>query len=482
MGETPLDKRSRHELQQRLAHGLAVGDEQAVAEIDAGLSAYLLADGEADSARHHAERAIALCREHRFGDAVLAQALEALGNAAKALGDGEAATGAYLEAIDLQSRHGSKEAVAALLGNLGGLAARTGDRDRARDLLASALRGAPDSADDGRRRAELELAQIELEDGDDTSAARRALRVLQGGAGGALALQAARVLQQAGEVATRREDAEVARRRFEFALPVLRREGPGDAALVGLLRLLGTACRRAGDFSAASGYWAEAVTLCSAAEAPDEGLLDTRGALLHDLGDMSLADQADPAGAVGYLEESLTACDAAGALGRVVLAASALHQASLRCGDVDAAARWRSVQARASFALGVARQASRLFDEPGAAADEPPTYVLGDTGGAPQVMRIPGGRVSDGVLWRRRLAAELRRAAPRGRVAVLRRVRRNGRDGAAPVSVLQLLVVDAEGVEARQGGAGTSPERWRRIVQPRPGTDRLLEALRAALR
>jgi len=242
-----------------------------------------------------------------------------------------------------------------------------------RELLASALRGAPDSVDDGRRRAELELAQIELEDGDDTSAARRALRVLQGGAGGALALQAARVLQQAGEVAARREDAEVARRRFEFALPVVRREGTGDAALVGLLRLLGTACRRAGDFSAASGYWAEAVTLCSAAEAPDEGLLDTRGALLHDLGDMSLADQADPAGAVGYLEESLTACDAAGALGRVVLAASALHQASLRCGDVDAAARWRSVQARASFALGVARQASRLFDEPGAAADEPPT-------------------------------------------------------------------------------------------------------------
>jgi hypothetical protein len=86
------------------------------------------------------------------------------------------------------------------------------------------------------------------------------------------------------------------------------------------------------------------------------------------------------------------------------------------------------------------------------------------------------------VLWRRRLAAELRRAAPRGRVAVLRRVRRSGRDGAAPVSVLQLLVIDAEGVEARQGGAGTSPERWRRIVQPRPGTDRLLEALRAALR
>jgi hypothetical protein len=44
-----------------------------------------------------------------------------------------------------------------------------------------------------------------------------------------------------------------------------------------------------------------------------------------------------------------------------------------------------------------------------------------------------------------------------------------------------MLVVDAGGVEARQGGCGPSPERWRRIVQPKPGADKLIEALRSAL-
>jgi tetratricopeptide (TPR) repeat protein len=481
MGETPLDKLTREELQQRLAHALAVGDEQVVAQIDAGMSAALLADGDSDGARRHAERAVALCREHRFPDAVMAHALAALGNAAKALGDGEAATGAYLEAIDLQSRHGEKAAVAALLGSLGGLAARAGDRDRARDLLASALRGTADNAgDDGRRRAELDLAQIELEDGDDTSAARRALRVLQGGAGGALALQSARLLQHAGEVAGRRGDHEVARRRYEFALPVVRREGTGDA-VVSLLRLLGGASRRAGETLAARGYWEEAVTLCSDGETPGAELLDTRGVLLHELGDMSLTDEADPTGALGYLEEALTVSDAAGSLGRLVLVASALHQAAVRLGDGRATERWRAVQSRATFAVAVSREALRLLGEgDGAAADDVPTYVLGDTGGAPHVVRIPGGRISDGVIWRRRLATELRRAAPRGRVAVLRRVRRQ-KNGGAVVSV-QMLIVDAAGVEARQGGCGPSPDRWRRVVQPKPGADRLVEALRAALR
>src|SRR5581483_662117 len=385
-----------------------------------------------DGARRHAERAVALCREHHLADGVLARALEALGNAARAAGDGEAATGAYLEAIDLQSRHGEQAAVATLLGSLGGLAARAGDRDRARDLLASALRGTAGGSDDGRRRAELELAQIELEDGDDTSAARRALRVLQGGAAGALALQSARLLQQAGELAGRRA------------------------------------------------YWEEAVAACTDAETVDDGLLDTRGGLLHDLGDMALTDAADPAGALGYLEEALTVSDAAGSLGRVVLVASALHQAAVRLGDTGGVERWRAVQARAAFAVAVSREALRLLGpagngEPG----EAPTYVLGDTGGAPHVVRIPGGRVSDGAIWRRRLAAELRRAAPRGRVAVVRRARR-GKGGTA--TALQMLVVDAGGVEARQGGCGPSPERWRRVVQPKPGADRLVEALRAALR
>ena len=480
MGETPLDKLTRQELEQRLAHALAIGDEQAVAVVDTGLSAALLADADSDGARRHAERAVALCREHTLADALLAHALEALGNAARAAGDGDAATGAYLEAIDLQSRHGEKAAVATLLGSLGGLAARAGDRDRARDLLASALRGAPDSADDGRRRAELELAQIELEDGDDTSAARRALRVMQGGASGALALQSARLLQQAGEVAGRRGDHEVARRRFEFALPVVRREAPGDA-LVTLLRLLGGVCRRTGETAAARGYWEEAVTLCSNAETPDDALLDTRGALLHDLGDMSLTDEADPTGALAYLEEALTVSDAAGSLGRAVLVAAALHQAAVRLGDTASVERWRAVQGRAAFAVAVSREALRLLGEGGDGGQDPPTYVLGDTGGAPHVVRIPGGRVSDGVIWRRRLAAELRRAAPRGRVAVLRRVRRGGRGGSAPVTALQMLIVDAGGVEARQGGCGVSPERWRRVVQPRPGADRLVEALRSAL-
>lgn len=479
MGETPLDKLTRQELEQRLAHALAIGDEQVVAVVDAGLSGALLAEGDSDGARRHAERSVALCREHHLPDALLAHALEALGNAARAAGDGDAATGAYLEAIDLQSRHGEKAAVATLLGSLGGLAARAGDRDRARDLLASALRGSPDSADDARRRAELELAQIELEDGDDTSAARRALRVLQGGAAGALALQSARLLQQAGEVAGRRGDHEVARRRYEFALPVVRREAPGDAQ-VALLRLLGAACRRGGESAAARGYWEEAVTLCSNAEAPDDALLDSRGALLHDLGDMSLTDEADPAGALPYLEEALSVSDAAGSLGRVVLVAAALHQAAVRLGDTAAVERWRAVQARAAFAVAVSREALRLLGEAASGGEDPPTYVLGDTGGAPHVLRIPGGRVSDGVIWRRRLAAELRRAAPRGRVAVVRRARR-AKPGGAAVTSLQMLVVDAAGVEARQGGCGPSPERWRRAVQPRPGADRLVEALRAAL-
>jgi tetratricopeptide (TPR) repeat protein len=480
MGETPIDKLTRQELQQRLAHALAIGDEQGVAEVDAGLSAAVLAEGDAETARRHADRAVALCREHHLPDALLARSLEALGNAARSLGDGEAATGAYLEAIDLQSRHGEKQAVAALLGNLGGLAARAGDRDRARDLLASALRGPAGGADDGRRRAELDLAQIELEDGDDTSAARRALRVLQGGAGGALALQSAKLLQQAGEVAARRGDHEVARRRFEFALPVVRREGIGDA-VVGMLRLLGSACRRAGEPAAARGYWEEAVALCAAAESPEEALLDTRGALLHDLGDMALTDQADPRAAVAYLEESLTLSDAAGSLGRVVLAASALHQGAVRLGDTGAVERWRGVQLRAAFAVAAAREALRLVAASDAAGeDQLSTYVLGDNGGAPHLVRIPGGRLSEGAIWRRRLGAELRRSAPRGRVAVVRPVWRKGPAGAV-VESLEMLIVDRDGVEARRGGRGSSPERWRRAVQPKPGADKLVEALRAAL-
>jgi hypothetical protein len=301
--------------------------------------------------------------------------------------------------------------------------------------------------------------------------------VLQGGAGGALALQSARLLQHAGEVAARRGDHEVARRRYEFALPVVRREGTGDA-VVALLRLLGGACRRSGEPTAARGYWEEAVTLCSDADTPGAELLDTRGALLHELGDVSLTDEADPLGALGYLEEALTVSDAAGSLGRVVLAAAALHQAAVRLGDTAAMERWRAVQSRATFAVAVSREALRLLGE--GAAEDVPTYVLGDTGGAPHVVRIPGGRISDGVIWRRRLATELRRAAPRGRVAVLRRVRRQ-RDGGAVVSV-QMLIVDAGGVEARQGGCGPAPERWRRVVQPKPGADKLVEALRAALR
>lgn len=479
MGETPLDKLTRQELQQRLAHALAVGDEQAVAQIDAGMSAALLVEGDAAAARRQADRSVALCREHHLPDALLARALEALGNAAKAAGDGEAATGAYLEAIDLQSRHGEKAAVAALLGSLGGLAARSGDRDKARDLLASALRGTAGAADDGRRRVELDLAQIELEDGDDTSAARRALRVLQGGAEGALALQSARLLQLCGEVAGRRSEHEVARRRYEFALPVLRRDAPIDV-LVGLLRLLGGVCRRAGEPLAARGYCEEAVTLCAAAEAPDAGLVDIRGALLHELGDIALVDQADAAAAVGYLEEALSVSDAAGTLGRLVLVASALHQASLRLGDPAAAERWRAVQSRAAFAVAVGREASRLLGDSPAAGQDPPTLVLGDTGGAPHAVRVPGGRVSDGVIWRRRLTAELRRAAPRGRVAVVRVVRRQKAGGS--VASLQMLIVEASGVEARKGGCGPSPERWRRAPAPKPGADRLVEALRAALR
>jgi len=482
MSETPLEGLSREELEQRLAHAMAVGDEDAIADADTSLSARLLAAGDAAAARRHAERAVAVRRQHdtRDNDRDLARALEALGHAAQALGDGEAATGAYLEAIDLASRSRHRAMVASLLSSLGGMAASSGDRARARDLLGAALRSAPQPRADAARRAEIGLARLELEDGDDSSAARRALRVLQGGAGGELALLCARVLHDAGLAARSRNDQQIARQRYEFALPVLRRDGTPDA-LVELLGLLGAACRHSDDPAAARTYWHEALTLCDDAE--DGAALDARSVLLHDLGDMCLADLDDAAAAVPYLEGALAAADSAGRLDGWAGAAGLLHRAAARMiGDRATAERWRTVHARAAFAAAAAVVADDLVARRIEVASLP-TYVLGDSGGRPETVRLPGGRVGEGLLWRRRLAAELRHAAPSGRVAVLRPVRRPA--GTVDES-LQLVVLDRGGAEARvalveRSGSSVACGRWLRVAPPAVG-DRLVEALWAALR
>jgi len=451
-----LEGLSREELEQRLAHALAVGDEHAMAAADTALSACLLAGGDAPGALRHAERAVAARRSrgagnHGAGDHDLARALEALGHAAQALGDSGAATGAYLEAMDLATRRRHRAMVASLLSNLGTLAAAGGDRDRARDLLGAALRSAPQPRAEGARKAELGLARLELEDGDDVAAARRALRVLQGGAEGHLAMLSARLLVDAGRAARERGDDQLARHRYEFALPVVRSDATPEA-LVDLLAMLGGVCRAGGDRVAARAYWDEGVGVC----ADEQSLLEVRCRLLRDLGHVCLHDLDDPGSALLYLEAALATAEEVGLLDLV--------------GDTAAAARWRALQTRTVFATAVAGVAAELVAGVERVADLP-TYVLGDTGGRPETVRIPGARLGDGLIWRRRLAAEVRRAAPRGRLAVLR---------PASPEMLHLVVLDREGALAR-AAHGARWDRWLRVSAP-PSGDRLIEALWSALR
>jgi tetratricopeptide (TPR) repeat protein len=495
VGETPLEGLSQGELEQRLAHALAVGDEAAAGEIEVQLAQCLLDAGELESARRHGERAVALQRRGGEGGRRaapgLGRALAVFGHAARALGDTETATGAYLEAIDHEGRHGHRDSVAELLSTLGGMAATVGDRERARDLLAAALRTAPEAREDAARRAELGLARMELEDGDDGSAARRALRVVQGGATGGVALDAALLLRDAGAHALAEGDSETARRRHEFALAVLRRNECEVEVLVDLVAALAAACRAAGDHGAARAHAEEAVSR-TADMADGAAAVELRAALLLATGEMCLLEEGDPAAALGYLEDALVASETAGTLPRSAAVVGRLHEAARAAGDAAAAERWRVRVGRAAFAANVGRLAEALLAE----APRPPmaTAVLGDTGRQPRILRIPGGRVSDGVLWRRRLLAEVRRAAPLGRVAVLRGgLQAQLTPGVRPVDApltesVWMFLVERDSVEvrmarvSREGGVARCPS-WALAEEPGwPGSrDGLVEALRAAL-
>jgi hypothetical protein len=96
--------------------------------------------------------------------------------------------------------------------------------------------------------------------------------------------------------------------------------------------------------------------------------------------------------------------------------------------------------------------------------------------------------VSEGVLWRRRLGAELRRAAPRRRVAVLRG-RASARAADSPLGEsLHLVVVERDRLEARlaevvRDGVAVGVGPWLPAGDDDwPGErDRLVDALREAL-
>ena len=484
MSETPLEGLSRQELEQRLAHALAVGDERAAGSVEVLLARCLLDDGDTAAARRHAERAVALQRQVLPADLDLARALEVFGRAARAGGDDDAATGAYLEAIDVAGRLGHRDVVAGLLEELGGMAATAGDRGRARDLLTAALRTAPEAREDGARRAELGLARIELDDGDDGSAARRALRVLHGGAQGEIALEGALLLRDAAVVAAARADHETARRRCEIALPMVREHGTAGA-LVALLAILAAACRQLVDLPAARGVYEEAVERCEQIGDARQAVL-TRSGLLLDLGVLCLVDMADPAAATGYLEAALAGYEEAGLVEEAVEVSRRLQQAATERGDARGVRRWHVAAERAAFVAAVARQADALARR--RRVGDLPATVLGDTGGVPAPLRIPGGRVSDGLLWRRRLAAELRKAAPRRRVAVLRGAA-HARSADSPLGEsMHLLVIERDRVEARvaevaRGGSGAGCGPWVPAGDGAwpVGQDRLVEALRDAL-
>lgn len=500
MSEAPLEGLSQQELEQRLAHALAVGDEEAAGVVEILLARCLLDAGDAAAARRHAERAVALQRRRPAGtgDHELARALEVFGHAARVGGDADTATGAYLEAIDLAGRLGLSDVVTALLEQLGAMAVTAGDRARARDLLSAALRTAVEPREDAARRAELGLARIELDDGDDASAARRALRVLHGGARGELALDGALLLRDAALVAGARGDDETARRRCELALPLVRDHG-SPATLVALLAALGASCRSLVDLAVARGYYEEAVERCEALE-PPAAAVERRSELQLALGEMLLVDMADPAAAMGHLTAAFVACEEAGLLDRAVDVARRLHHATTALGDTGGVRAWRAAMERAAFVAAVARDAAAALAahrEPGGGRlADMPALVLGDDGGRPVALRLPGGRVSDGVIWRRRLAAEVRRAAPRRRLAVLRgRASTRLEPGARPLDTpvgeaLHMVLVEDDGLETRvaevvraaDGGLASCGPWLPAGDDAWPGgRDRLVEALREAL-
>jgi hypothetical protein len=223
--------------------------------------------------------------------------------------------------------------------------------------------------------------------------------------------------------------------------------------------------------------------------------VDVRAALLHDLGMVAL-DLGDPVAAAGYLEQALGAADQAGDLHRGAEVVARLAQAARAAGDRAATERWRAGRARADFLAAVARTVDRLL--PGAGVAGVSGLLLGDTGKRPETLKLPGGRVSEGLLWRRRLGAEVRRGAPQGRVALvvggvsdrLEDVLRSA-SGGGRTEVLRLLLVERDRVEERvarveRGEKGLACERWVPVPAGSPGELtgqrlRLVQAVRAAL-
>jgi predicted ATPase/DNA-binding SARP family transcriptional activator len=103
-----------------------------------GAAAIAMGQGEHEEALHHAERAVALCRE--AGSSVdLARSLNGLGNIAVAQGDHDRARAVFDESIALARAGGDERVLATLLSNAGNLALNEGQYARATDLARESL-------------------------------------------------------------------------------------------------------------------------------------------------------------------------------------------------------------------------------------------------------------------------------------------------------------------------------------------------------
>ena len=97
--------------------------------------------GQADRARRHLERAVALRREARKFHGLI-ESLNALGALLLQNGEGEAAVAAMEEAYDLSKRVGNRRMQATLQNNLGEVLLNSGRVDDAEALLYKAVEGA----------------------------------------------------------------------------------------------------------------------------------------------------------------------------------------------------------------------------------------------------------------------------------------------------------------------------------------------------
>jgi predicted ATPase/DNA-binding SARP family transcriptional activator len=124
-----------------LERALARGDDQPTGlrvTAHRGAAAIAMGQGEHDEALHHAERAVALCRE--ADSAVdLARSLNGLGNIAVAQGDHERARAVFDESIALARASGDERVLATLLSNAGNLALNEGQYERATALARESL-------------------------------------------------------------------------------------------------------------------------------------------------------------------------------------------------------------------------------------------------------------------------------------------------------------------------------------------------------